>query len=176
MHPASPAYSRSQRAIFSGVAVRAGIRMSARQDGPRGLPDYSRRDLAAFGFDNSQTNRLRVIEIFCWTRTAFFDTLATQSGEISRKIRLMKTCSLIVVGAVFMILSHLAGATQADDTTITITGHTPGVTPFISNVSLHSQQYDCSEEHPVHDRSKARLRHPTAFRHLRQLLPREPRL
>ena len=48
----------------------------------------------------------------------------------------MKTCSLIVVGAVFMILSHLAGATQADDTTITITGHTAGPTPFISNLTL----------------------------------------
>ena len=42
--------------------------------------------ITAFGFDNSQTKRLRVIEIFCWTRTAFFDTLATLSGEISRKI------------------------------------------------------------------------------------------
>ena len=90
----------------------------------------------AFEFDNSQKNKLRVIEIFCWTRTAFFDTLATQSGEISRKIRLMKTCSLIAVGAVFMILSHLAGATQADDTTITITGHTAGATPFISKLTL----------------------------------------
>ena len=114
-----------QRAIFSGVAVRAGIRMSARQNGPRGLPDYSRRDLAAFEFDNSQ-KKIACHRIFCWTRTAFFDTLATQSGEISRKIRLMKTCSLIAVGAVFMILTHLAGATQADDTTITITGHTAG--------------------------------------------------
>jgi arylsulfate sulfotransferase len=48
----------------------------------------------------------------------------------------MKTCSFIAVGAVFMILSHLAGATQADDTTITITGHTAGATPFISKLSL----------------------------------------
>ena len=46
------------------------------------------------------------------------------------KIRLMKTCSLIAVSAVFMVLTHLAGATQADDTTITITGHTAGATPF----------------------------------------------
>ena len=64
MHPASPAYSRSQRAIFSGVAVRAGIRMSARQDGPSGLPDYSRRDLAAYRFDNSPQKKLRVIDFF----------------------------------------------------------------------------------------------------------------
>jgi arylsulfate sulfotransferase len=48
----------------------------------------------------------------------------------------MKTCSLIAVSAVFMILSHLAGATQADDTTITITGKTPGITPFISKLTL----------------------------------------
>ena len=67
LRPASPAYSRSQRAIFSGVAVRAGIWMSARQNGSGVFPIYSRRDLAASDFDNSQTNRLRVIEIFCWT-------------------------------------------------------------------------------------------------------------
>ena len=48
----------------------------------------------------------------------------------------MKTCSLIVVGAVFMVFSHLAGASQADDTTITITGHTAGATPFISKLTL----------------------------------------
>ena len=48
----------------------------------------------------------------------------------------MKTCSLIVIGAVFMIFSHLAGASQADDTTITITGHTAGATPFISKLTL----------------------------------------
>jgi arylsulfate sulfotransferase len=48
----------------------------------------------------------------------------------------MKTRSLIVVTAVFMIFSHLAGGSQADDTTITITGKTPGVTPFISKLTL----------------------------------------
>jgi len=48
----------------------------------------------------------------------------------------MKTYSLIVVGAVFMVLTHLAGASQADDTTITITGHTAGATPFISKLTL----------------------------------------
>jgi len=48
----------------------------------------------------------------------------------------MKTCSLIVFGAVFVILSHLAGASQADDTTITITGNTAGATPFISKLTL----------------------------------------
>jgi hypothetical protein len=48
----------------------------------------------------------------------------------------MKTCSLIVVVAVFMVFSHLAGATQADDTTIRITGHAAGATPFISKLTL----------------------------------------
>src|SRR6478736_5023315 len=35
-----------------------------------------------------------------------------------------------------MVFSHLADATQADDTTIRITGHTAGPTPFISNLTL----------------------------------------
>ena len=48
----------------------------------------------------------------------------------------MKTCSLIAVSAVFMIFSHLAGASQADDTTITISGKTAGVTPFIGKLTL----------------------------------------
>ncbi len=48
----------------------------------------------------------------------------------------MKTCSLIIVGAIFMVFSHLVGASQADDTTITITGHTAGATPFISKLTL----------------------------------------
>jgi arylsulfate sulfotransferase len=48
----------------------------------------------------------------------------------------MKTWSLIVIGAVVMVFTHLAGATEADDTTITITGHTAGATPFISKLTL----------------------------------------
>ena len=48
----------------------------------------------------------------------------------------MKACPLIIIGAVFMVLSHLAGATEADDTTITITGQTAGATPFISKLTL----------------------------------------
>ena len=43
---------------------------------------------------------------------------------------------IIIIGAVFMVLTHLAGANQADDTTITITGHTAGATPFISKLTL----------------------------------------
>ena len=48
----------------------------------------------------------------------------------------MKTYSLVIVGAVFMVFTHLASATQADDTTITITGHTAGATTFISKLTL----------------------------------------
>jgi hypothetical protein len=48
----------------------------------------------------------------------------------------MKICSTIIVGAVFIVFSHLAGATQADDTTITIDAHTAGATPFISQLTL----------------------------------------
>src|SRR6188472_2814957 len=47
----------------------------------------------------------------------------------------MKTCSIIAV-AVLLVLTNLVGANQADDTTIAITGHTAGATPFISNLSL----------------------------------------
>ncbi len=48
----------------------------------------------------------------------------------------MKACSVIIVGAAFMVFSRLANATQADDTTIRITGHTAGPTPFISKLTL----------------------------------------
>jgi hypothetical protein len=48
----------------------------------------------------------------------------------------MKTCSLVAFGTVFIVFSDLAGATQADDTTIRITDQTAGVTPFISKVTL----------------------------------------
>src|SRR2546421_1036835 len=47
----------------------------------------------------------------------------------------MKT-SCIIIGTVFMVFTQLAGANQADDTTITITGHAAGATPFISNLTL----------------------------------------
>src|SRR5882762_11776322 len=48
----------------------------------------------------------------------------------------MKTCPLIAASVIFMTFSHLAGASQADDTTITITGETAGTTPFISKLTL----------------------------------------
>ena len=47
-----------------------------------------------------------------------------------------KTCSLITIGVVLVVLTNLAVANQADDTTITITAHTAGATPFISNLTL----------------------------------------
>jgi arylsulfate sulfotransferase len=43
---------------------------------------------------------------------------------------------IIVIIAALTVVSHFADANQADDTTITITGHTAGVTPFISQVTL----------------------------------------
>ena len=48
----------------------------------------------------------------------------------------MKACSLIVTSAILMGGTHVATATQADDTTVRILGHTPGATPFISKVTL----------------------------------------
>src|SRR5262249_50896445 len=53
-----------------------------------------------------------------------------------KKLARIKTRSLIVVGAVFMIFSQVADANYADNTTIIITGHMAGATPFISKVSL----------------------------------------
>jgi hypothetical protein len=43
---------------------------------------------------------------------------------------------IIVIIAALTVVSHFAGATQADDTTITITDHTAGATPFISQLTL----------------------------------------
>ena len=48
----------------------------------------------------------------------------------------MKTCSSSSSVPSSWSLTHLAGASQADDTTITITGHTAGATPFISKLTL----------------------------------------
>ncbi len=48
----------------------------------------------------------------------------------------MKGCSLIVVGAAFMVFSHIAGASYADDTTIRISGFTAGITPFNGKLAI----------------------------------------
>ena len=44
--------------------------------------------------------------------------------------------SVAIVAGLFSLFVPFAESNQAGDTTITINGHTPGVTPFISNVSL----------------------------------------
>src|SRR5262245_42119 len=56
-------------------------------------------------------------------------------GKRAPKKCVMKTCS-IISSAVFMVLTNLVAANEGDDTTITITGHTAGATPFISNLTL----------------------------------------
>src|SRR6266481_2210518 len=48
----------------------------------------------------------------------------------------MKAFLLILIGATLMVFSHLASASYADDTTITITGYAAGATPFISKLTL----------------------------------------
>ena len=48
----------------------------------------------------------------------------------------MKTLILSLVLAVVTFLTSESFATQADDTTITITGQTAGPTPFISQLTL----------------------------------------
>ena len=88
----------------------------------------------------------------------------------------MKRRSIIIIGAVFMVLTHLAGATQADDTTITITGHTAGATPFISKLTLEVSNTTVLKSIQFTIDSKARLGHPATVRHLFQRLPREPRI
>src|SRR6266513_663838 len=48
----------------------------------------------------------------------------------------IRSTPFTVVAGVLILFSPIAGSNQADDTTIRINGYTPGVTPFISNVSL----------------------------------------
>src|SRR5882762_413076 len=48
----------------------------------------------------------------------------------------IRSTLVTVVAGVFIIFSAVAGANQADDTTITITGKIPGVTPFLSKLTL----------------------------------------
>jgi hypothetical protein len=44
--------------------------------------------------------------------------------------------SITIVTGVFIAFAPFAASNQADDTTIRINGYTPGVTPFISKMSL----------------------------------------
>jgi arylsulfate sulfotransferase len=48
----------------------------------------------------------------------------------------IRSISITTVAGLIMLFVPFAGSNQAGDTTITINGHTPGVTPFISNLSL----------------------------------------
>jgi arylsulfate sulfotransferase len=48
----------------------------------------------------------------------------------------IRSISITIVAGLFMLFVPFAGSNQAGDTTIRINGHTPGVTPFISNLSL----------------------------------------
>src|SRR6266480_1853301 len=48
----------------------------------------------------------------------------------------IRSISITIVAGIFTLFIPFAGSNQAGDTTIRINGHTPGVTPFISNVSL----------------------------------------
>jgi arylsulfate sulfotransferase len=48
----------------------------------------------------------------------------------------IRAISITIVAGLFTLFVPFAGSNQANDTTITINGHTPGVTPFISNLSL----------------------------------------
>jgi arylsulfate sulfotransferase len=50
----------------------------------------------------------------------------------------MKNYLLLSLSIVFSFIGHFAHATQADDTTITIVGQTPGVTPFIAQIELNA--------------------------------------
>jgi hypothetical protein len=79
---------------------------------------------------------MRLVEIFAGLEPPFLTRSAPYKEKTSKTKPVMKSCSLIIIGAVFMFFAHLASATQADDTTITITGHTAGATPFISRLTL----------------------------------------
>ena len=48
----------------------------------------------------------------------------------------IRSISIVLFAAVFILFCPIAGSDQAHDTTIRITGQTPGATPFISKLSL----------------------------------------
>jgi len=86
----------------------------------------------------------------------------------------MKTYSVIIIGAILMAFSHFAGSNQADDTTITITGHTAGATPFISRLTLEVSNTTVVKSIQFTIDPKPRFGHPATFRHLFQRLSPEP--
>jgi arylsulfate sulfotransferase len=50
----------------------------------------------------------------------------------------MNNCMLLSLSTILTFIGHFAQATQADDTSITIAGQTPGVTPFIAQIELNA--------------------------------------
>src|SRR3954463_15381128 len=54
----------------------------------------------------------------------------------------MKARFLLLVIALLTFATGIAGATNADDTTITITGQNAGTTPFISQLTLTASRTD----------------------------------
>jgi arylsulfate sulfotransferase len=102
---------------------------------PQGLPDFYVATSLQLSSTIPQKNGLRVIDFFAGLERRYLTHSPPNQEKLQEKY-LMKTCSLIAVGAVFMVLTRLASATQADDTTITITGITAGATPFISKLTL----------------------------------------
>lgn len=62
-------------------------------------------------------------------------TLRNDMEEITKRTP-MKNTLLSIAIAIVVILPRFATATQADDTTITITGQSAGVTPFIAQLTL----------------------------------------
>jgi arylsulfate sulfotransferase len=49
-----------------------------------------------------------------------------------------RTCSLVTLTTITILCAQLAGANQADDTTIKIESHVAGSTPFLSQVTLNA--------------------------------------
>ena len=60
-----------------------------------------------------------------------FETISAKNHSI-----LMKSITSALIISALLFVSHLASATQADDTTITIDSQIAGVTPFISQLTL----------------------------------------
>ena len=80
----------------------------------------------------------------------------------------MKTRSLIILTALSLVFSHLAGASQADDTTIT--NHRPDARrdTLHQQGDLSGQQHERSEEHSIHSRLRSQARSPG---HCQALIP-----
>ena len=63
----------------------------------------------------------------------------TLSSTALTKPKIMNKTSASFVVAIFLLLSPVALATQADDTTITIDAQTPGATPFIEQLTFERE-------------------------------------